>query len=47
MKIHSKSNRSLLSSMTRLRFPSLLLATVACGFLPTSCKRAANAADAA
>ena len=33
--------------MTRLRFPSLLLATVACGFLPTSCKRAANAADAA
>ena len=47
MNIHSKSNRDLISSTKRLRFPSLLLAAAACGFLPTSCKRAANAADAA
>lgn len=47
MNIHSKSNRNLISSMTRLRFPSLLLAAAACGFLPASCKRAANATGAA
>lgn len=47
MHIHSKSNRDLISSTKLLRFPSLLLAAAACGFLPTSCKRAANAADAA